>query len=132
MYAKAELSAGYQEEFDPFELSLSWVTGLLDEETLEFKPVYAAPGEYILSIQFFKRIEAAQEFDIYFHGNLVGQVEVEDGSWDQAYTYQVGRVVIPESIGVQPLRVMLKNRGTGWQKALTPVSIELAPTVNNY
>lgn len=132
LYAKAELSAGYQELFDPFELSFYWVTGLLDEETFEFKPVYAAPGEYILRIQFFKRIEAAQEFDIYLHGIHAGRVEVEDGSWDQPYTYQVGQVVIPESIGVQPLRVTLKNRGTGWQKALTPVSIELAPTVNNY
>lgn len=127
-----QLKEGAMEEIPPFDYSVSWETARLDSNGV-IQPACVCPGEYSVQISFVKTPEANQDFAVYINDNYAGSVKMSSiVQMNTLQTSTLGRVTIPQSDGVEPVKVTLKHLGTSWKRSLVIYSITLKPTVNYY
>lgn len=127
-----ELKEGAMEEVPPFDYSISWETARLDSSGA-IQPLCVCPGEYSVQISFVKTPDANQDFAVYINDKYAGDVKMSSVvQMNVLQNLTVGRVNIPRSDGVGPVKVTLKHLGTSWKRALVVYSIGLKPTINYY
>lgn len=131
MGALAELRDGYTETFPPFVLEAQWRALSFDEETLEANPVKIPPGEYQVTVTYYKSIDYQGDFEVFINGVRAGTATTEEGLWDKQNSALVGRVRLPQEMDVSPLVVTLRSISGSWKQGLAPISISLVPTNNN-
>ena len=136
LLSKVQLKEGATEDVPEFDYTVSWYTGAIevDEDKQKvYKKVSITPGEYKVSLTFIKNAEANQDFAVYINDIYVNKVKMSEVTEiDKPVTLTLGRVEIPQSTGVAPVKVTLKNLVTNWKRALAPSGITLERTVNNY
>ena len=127
-----QLKSGPVEDVPDYDYSLTWQTARLDTSD-QYVPAAMTPGEYKVEFTFVKTKEANQDFAVYVNDIYLNKVDMSTiTELDKLQTVQLGRVEIPQSAGVKPLKITMKNLGKSWKKALAPFQISFKPTVNNY
>ena len=127
-----QLKSGPVEEVPDYDYSLTWQTARVDTSG-QYVPAAMTPGEYKVEFTFVKTKEANQDFAVYVNDIYLNKVDMSAiTELDKLQTVQLGRVEIPQSAGVKPLKITMKNLGKSWKKALAPFQISFKPTVNNY
>lgn len=136
LLSKVQLKTGATEDVPEFDYSVSWYTGAIEVDSMKqkvYKKVSVTPGEYKVSLTFIKNADANQDFAVYINDIYVNKVKMtEVTEVDKPVTLTLGRVEIPQSTGVAPVKVTMKNLVTSWKRALAPSGITLERTVNNY
>lgn len=136
LLSKVQLKEGATEDVPEFDYTVSWYTGAIEvdkDKQKVYKKVSITPGEYKVSLTFIKNAEANQDFAVYINDIYVNKVKMSEVTEiDKPVTLTLGRVEIPQSTGVAPVKVTLKNLVTNWKRALAPSGITLERTVNNY
>lgn len=134
--SKIQLSSGATEDVPDYDYSVSWYTGGVEIDSTNqkvYKEVPMTPGEYQVKLTFVKSAEANQDFAVYVNDIYVNKVKMSEVTeLDKLITLTLGRVNIPQSAGVAPIKVTLKNLAKSWKRALAPYSVNLERTVNNY
>lgn len=132
LLSSIQLKSGPVEDIPEFDYSLTWETARLDTAK-QYVPAAMTPGEYKVEFSFAKTKDANQDFAVYVNDIFVKKVDMTTVTeLDKLQTVQLGRVNIPQSAGVKPLKITIKNLGKGWKRALAPFQISFKPTVNNY
>lgn len=132
LLSSIQLKSGPVEDVPEFDYSLVWETARVDTAKA-YVPSAMTPGEYRVELSFVKTKEANQDFAIYVNDIFVKKVDMTAiTELDKLQTMQLGRVNIPQSAGVKPLKITMKNLGTGWKRAMAPFQVSFKPTVNNY
>lgn len=136
LMSKVVLKEGATEDAPVFDYSVTWYTGAIeiDENKKKvYKKVSITPGEYKVSLTFIKNSDANQDFAVYINDIYVSKVKMSEVTEiDKPVTLTLGRVNIPQSTGVAPVKVTVKNLVTSWKRALAPSGVTLERTVNNY
>lgn len=136
LMSKVILKEGATEDAPEFDYSLTWYTGNVEVDSMnqkQYKKVSVTPGEYKVSITFIKNADANQDFAVYINDIYVNKVSMaEVTEIGKPVTLELGRVDIPQSTGVAPVKVTMKNLVTSWKRALAPSGVTLERTVNNY
>lgn len=136
LMSKVVLKEGATEDVPEFDYSVTWYTGAIEVDSNKqkvYKKVSVTPGEYKVSVTFIKNADANQDFALYINDMYVGKVKMaEVTEIDKPVTVILGRVEIPQSTGVAPVKVTMKNLVSSWKRALAPSAITLERTVNNY